>query len=201
MNPHLPSPSHRCDWPRGGVALPRSAPLLAVLLCVALGAAAAVAATVELPGVSGEVPAAWRPQPPATAMRAAQFDAGGAHGAATAAVFFFGPGQGGGAAENIARWRSQFSAPGGGAVEPVVTTLQVAGMPVTRVTLEGVYSRAVGMGPVGQARTGQALLAAVVEGPGGNLYFQLWGDAAAVSAATPDFDRFVRSLVPATAGR
>jgi hypothetical protein len=139
------------------------------------------------------VPADWQPLTPSSSFRAAQYRVPAAPGAgdAEAVVFYFGPGQGGPVQANIERWVSQFTRPDGQPVKPRVRTLRVDGMPATIVELAGTYARGVGMGPVGSARPGQVLLAAVVETPDGNLTFQLHGDRATVERHREGFERMV----------
>jgi hypothetical protein len=107
------------------------------------------------------------------------------------AVFFFGPGQGGGIDDNVARWGKQFE----GAPAPKRTTATVAGMRVTRAEVAGTYL-APG-GPMMQStgkRPGYRLLGAIVEAPGGSVFFKLTGPTATIGAAQADFDALVASL-------
>jgi hypothetical protein len=67
-------------------------------------------------------------------------------------------------------------------------------MPVTWVALEGRYARGAGTGPQGAGAPNQSLRVAVLETPRGNLFFQLWGDRAAVAKQEGSFRLMVRSL-------
>ena len=58
-------------------------------------------------------------------------------------------------------------------------------MPVTWVALDGRYARGVGSGPQGEAKARQSLRVAVIETDRGNLFFQLWGDEAAIAKQYP----------------
>lgn len=142
------------------------------------------------------MPADWQALPVASSFRVAQYRAPAASGASDAevVVFYFGPGQGGSVAANIARWASQFSAADGRPVEPRVQALQVDGLPATLVELNGSYARQIGMSAGAPSRPGQTLLAAVIETPHGNLTFQLHGDQATVAARRQGFERMVRGL-------
>lgn len=157
---------------------------------------AAPAQTVTLTGVEAPVPSAWLAVTPSTSMRLAQFRVPAAGGSQDAelVVFYFGPGQGGTPAANIARWQTQFSTPDGGRVEPVVNRFETDGMAVTQAEFQGNYARGVGAGPVGSAKPGQILLAAIVEGPRGKLFVQLYGPAATVNEHRRAFDDFVRGM-------
>jgi hypothetical protein len=106
-------------------------------------------------------------------------------------VFFFGPGQGGGIEDNVARWGKQFE----GAPKPATRTAQQAGLRVTRTEVAGTYL-APG-GPMMQStgkKTGWRLLGAIVEAPGGNVFFKLTGPAATVAGAQAEFDALVGSV-------
>ena len=126
-------------------------------------------------------------------MRVATYAVPAAKGseAGECAVFFFGSGQGGGVEDNVARWGKQFE----GTPVPKRTTADVAGMHVTRAEVAGTYL-APG-GPMMQStgkKTGYRLLGAIIEAPGGNVFFKLTGPAATVAAARADFDLLVSSL-------
>ncbi|MFO1352072.1 MAG: hypothetical protein U1F68_15900 [Gammaproteobacteria bacterium] len=155
--------------------------------------------TVKLGEVVAPVPSAWLAEQPSSSMRLAQFRIPAADtGDAELVVFYFGPGQGGTADANIARWRSQFSGAGGAPVTPTVHAYSVAGMAVTEVELQGNYARGVGVGPVGTAKADQTLLAAIVESPQGKLFVQLHGPTPTVTKQRDAFEHFVRDMRPAT---
>ena len=178
--------------------IPRMAAAVATLLLALAAAGAAGEDTVALRFLDWQapVPAGWVNAPPSSSMRLAQFEVPSAPGAGPAAfiVYYFGPGQGGSAAANIARWRGQFRAPGGGEVTPEVSHQVSAGMPITVARLAGSYARGVGVGPVGEARPDQVLRAAIIETPKGNVIVQLHGPAATVDAAAPGFDAFLAGI-------
>lgn len=169
----------------------RSAAILAAFL-VSTHSTALPAADATAAGARWTVPARWtvgatRP------MRIATYAAPATPGTepAECGVYFFGHGQGGGVAENISRWADQFE----GSPKPSVRVQTVAGMTVHRVALSGTY-RSPG-GPMMQSQSpkpGYRLLGAIVEAPGGLVFFKLVGPAAAVAAAEKDFDSLIASL-------
>lgn len=143
-------------------------------------------------GVEWTVPARWKTGS-GSAMRVATYAVPAVRGAdaGECAVFFFGPGQGGSVDANVERWGKQFE----GAPTPRTSVATVGGMRVTRARVDGVYL-APG-GPMMQSqgkRPGFRLLGAIVEAPGGNVFFKLTGPAATVSAAERDFAALVASL-------
>ena len=112
---------------------------------------------------------------------------------ANCAVFMFGAGQGGGIDENIDRWTRQFDPVTSG---PDRRTLQVAGMPVTRVEVAGTYHAMQMPGaPAVPTRAGPSrLVGAIVQAPGGLWFFKMVGPDATVKAHAADLDRLVESL-------
>jgi hypothetical protein len=143
-------------------------------------------------GISWTVPARWTAGQ-GSSMRVATYavPAPRAAEAGECAVFFFGPGQGGGVEDNVARWARQFE----GAPKATTRTLQSAGLRVTRAEVAGTYLAPGGpsMQSTGK-KAGYRLLGAIVEAPGGNVFFKLTGPAATVAAAQAEFDALVASV-------
>jgi hypothetical protein len=164
-----------------------------VLTCAASWAAGR---TVALLDWSIDVPANWVQRPPESSMRLAQFEAATSARAAPVqvVVFYFGPSGGGPVQANIQRWESQFSASGGAPVRARVREGRTGAGPVTWAELRGTYARGVGMGPQGQPKPGQTLLAAIVETPKGNLTFQMFGASGHVAAQRAAFEVAVQGL-------
>jgi hypothetical protein len=143
-------------------------------------------------------PAHWRAHPPSSEMRLAEFFASDGADPAQVVVYYFGPGEGGSAAANIARWTSQFSAADGGPVTPRVNRTDGSAFTTTVAELEGRYDRGIGMGADGTtAKPDQTLVAAVVETPRGNVFVQLFGPTTEVTPQRDEFLGFVRSIRPA----
>src|SRR5215218_7412143 len=64
-------------------------------------------------GIDFDLPSGWQAETPSSGMRLAQATIPGASGPGQLAVFFFGPGGGGGVEANIQRWIDQMEpAPG-----------------------------------------------------------------------------------------
>jgi hypothetical protein len=172
---------------RHAAVLAGTALLVSAIPCSAAPAPAATAG-----GIVWTVPARWVAGQ-GSAMRVATYAVPAAKGseAGECAVFFFGPGQGGGIDDNVARWGKQFE----GAPKPATRTAQVAGLRVTRAEVAGTYLAPGGpmMQSTGQ-KTGYRLLGAIVEAPEGNVFFKLTGPAATVAAAQAEFDALVASV-------
>lgn len=172
----------------------RTTAALAVSLAFVSSASlpATPAPPVSAGGIAWTLPARWAAGA-GSAMRVATYAVPAAKGsqAGECAVFFFGPGQGGGVDDNVARWAKQFE----GTPKPASRTTRVAGLRVTRAEVAGTYL-APG-GPMMQStgkKSGYRLLGAIVEAPGGNVFFKLTGPAATIAAAQADFDALVGSI-------
>jgi hypothetical protein len=113
------------------------------------------------------------------------------------AVFFFGPGQGGGVEANIERWIGQFEQPDGKPSGERAKRQKetINGLAVTTIDLTGTYA---GGGPMmggaGQKKTGYRLLGAIVDGPQGAVFFKFTGPTATVAAARGEFEGLLKSL-------
>lgn len=175
----------------------RTLPLLLALGLATSAAAEAVRS--ESAGLRFSVPAEWTRVPAPSDMRAAQFRvprAGADTEDGDLVLFFFGPGQGGSADQNVDRWTGQFTQPDGKPSKDaaVVTIRTVKGLKLTSVDVAGDYKPAPMGGAGGAVKPGWRLLAAVVEGPGGPWFWRLTGPAATVAAAKPPFDAMLASL-------
>ena len=152
--------------------------------------------SIALLGYHTKVPAGWSARPPASSSRLAQFVIHGADASSDAEVvaFFFGASQGGNVDANVARWRSQFSTPDGSPVPETITRDSSGAFPATTAEFRGTYRRGVGAGSADSVRTGQTLVASIVETPHGTLFIQLFGPTATVAAHRAEFAKFVKEL-------
>jgi hypothetical protein len=151
------------------------------------------AGTAQDPGVAWQAPPRWVEEL-ATGMRLATYvvpaPASGGE-AARCAVYYFGPGQGGGTDDNIERWIGEFENP----AEPVRRDSEVRGLKVSRVEVTGTY-RAHADPAQGSSdpSPGWTLLGAIVEGPNGALFFKLTGPSRSAAPAAKEFDGLLASL-------
>jgi hypothetical protein len=142
-------------------------------------------------GITWTVPAGWRTGD-ARAMRLATYIIGGNDPQRTGecAVFHFGPGLGGGVAENVDRWTGQFEA----TPDFAHREMTVKGLKVTRVEIAGTFL-APGVDMQSQGKLpGWKLLGAIVEGPKGSVFFKFTGPAGVIDRAADDFDSLLASL-------
>lgn len=145
------------------------------------------------PGVAWQVPPRWVEEL-ATGMRIATYvvpapAAGGEP--AKCAVYYFGPGQGGGTDANIERWIGEFENP----ARPVRRASEVRGLKISRVEVTGTYLAHAdpAQGSSGPS-AGWTLLGAIVEGPDGPVFFKLTGPSGSAASAAKEFDGLLASL-------
>lgn len=144
-------------------------------------------------GIQWTAPAAWRAQAQRP-MRAATYAVPAAPGdkeEGECAVFYFGPGQGGGIDANLQRWISQFET----TAKPQTAKKAINGLAVTTIDLAGTYLASAGpMAPTKTSKPGYRLLGAIVENPQGAVFFKFTGPAKTVAAHQGNFDKLLGTL-------
>ena len=145
-------------------------------------------------GVKWNPAATWKRQGDRQ-MRAATYIAPAAAGDAEpgeVAVFYFGPGQGGGVQANIDRWVGQFPQKTG---TPKTSKSTVAGMGVTMIDVTGTYGAS--SSPMSQEKVnkpGFRMLGAIVEAPQGAVFFKFTGPAKTVAAQEAAFQGMIKAI-------
>lgn len=163
-----------------------------ILLLVFMGALSLLAESAS--GVKWKAPAAWKVSP-ARPMREVTYAAPAAPGdkeAGEVAVFYFGPGQGGGVQANVDRWIGQFPQKTGA---PKTSKTTVAGMAVTMIDVSGTYGAA--GGPMSQSKVdkpGFRLVGAIVEAPKGAVFFKFTGPSKTVAANEAAFQAMIKAI-------
>ncbi len=144
-------------------------------------------------GLQWTAPTAWKSQPQRP-MRAATYAVPAAAGDkedGECAVFYFGPGQGGGVEANLQRWVAQFET----TAKPQTAKKTMNGLPVTTIDLPGTYLASAGpMSPTKTSKPGYRLLGAIVEGPQGGVFFKFTGPAKTVAAGQAAFDKMLGGI-------
>lgn len=153
---------------------------------------------VTVAGISFTPARDWISETPSSSMRAAQYSlpGKGGGGPASLVVYYFGKGQGGSVAENVARWEGQFADASGQMAQGRVATLTENGLPVTTVTASGTYSSGVPMGGPEAPQPGFSLWGAIVEGAQGNVFLKVTGPAATVSAWGTELEKLLTTIRP-----
>lgn len=139
-----------------------------------------------------DMPSSWENQPPSSSMRLAQATIPGPGGPGDFAVFFFGPGGGGGVADNIERWIGQMETTD----RPEPETFEGGGLKVTWIDVAGTLKASqMGMGP-STPQADSRLYGAVVEGPGGPWFFKATGPEATLAPQREAFVTMLKSVRP-----
>ena len=153
-------------------------------------------------GIHWTAPARWKAEA-ARPMRLATYTLapGG-----ECAVYFFGAGRGGSVDANLDRWIGQFLQADGKPSKSAakIDKRTIHGLPVTTLDVSGAYT---GMGgPKGASSSGAQsdalampnyrMLAAVVEGPQGSVFFKFTGTAKTIAANQAAFDKMLASIGP-----
>jgi hypothetical protein len=155
-----------------------------ILLC-----AAALAIAESAAGLTWTAPAGWTSKG-ATQMRAATYPVGDAE----CVIYFFGQGQGGSVEANMTRWSGQFTVNGKPAAAKTGKKT-IHGLNVSTMDVTGTYA-----GMSGGAMTPDApkadtrMLAAIVEGPGGNIFVKFTGPAKTIAANLAKYDALLNSI-------
>lgn len=157
-----------------------------------------VAAAESAGGLKWTAPGGWKSQG-ARPMRAATYAAPAASPDkedGECAVFYFGPGQGGGVQDNLKRWIGQFEQPGGGSSDKAAKTGKqtINGLTVTTIDLTGTYLAGGPMAAAKVPKTGYRLLGAIVEGPQGAVFFKFTGPAKTVAAHQAGFQALMKTV-------
>ena len=164
-----------------------------------LGGAVASLPGAEAGGVTFDAPAGWTSAP--KPMRAANYTipaAAGDRQNGEMAVYYFGPGQGGGVEANLRRWLGQFVAADGSpldASDADRSDEQAGGMQVTVLDVTGTYLfKPFPMAPQATPMPGYRMLAAIVQGPDAPIFFKLTAPAKTAAEAEPEFRKVIASL-------
>lgn len=156
-----------------------------ILLCAAAALLADSAA-----GLKWTMPTGWTSKGSAP-MRAATYEVGPE---SECIVYFFGQGQGGSVDANLQRWGGQFTMNGQPAPSKVAKKT-VHGLNVTTMDVSGTYVATGGMAMAPQPpKADSRMFAAIVEGPGGNIFIKFTGPAKTVTANAGKFDALVASF-------
>lgn len=137
-----------------------------------------------------ELPAEWTRTQPASPMRLDQATIPGEAGPGELAVFFFGPGGGGGTEANLQRWIGQITT----SAEPIRDSFDTDGLKITWIDATGTINPStMGMGP-SEPQPNSRMFAAVVEGEGGPWFFKATGPEQTMADARDEFLEMLRNL-------
>ncbi len=114
------------------------------------------------------------------------------------AIYYFGPGQGGGVDANVDRWLGQFIRSDG---KPLTASdakraeRTVNGIQITTIDVTGTYLfKAFPMARQATKKPGYRMLAAIAQGPDAPIFFKLTAPGKTAAAAQAAFDKMIDSL-------
>jgi len=176
-HPHAELPPDHPPLPeRGGRGLARDGG----------GAPVGLDGPVEVAGLVFDPPEGWIREPPANAMREAQFSLPAAAAGEEAGLVTVSR-AGGSVDDNIRRWESQFE----GSPRASIDRREVSGFEVVTAVIDGAY---VGMGGSQPARAGWRQHAVIVQAPEGQLFVKAVGPAATLERWKESFTTLVDSF-------
>ena len=177
-------------------ALSRSIALATSAVVTVASLAGAQVNAVTFLGYPAVVPSSWTVRAPSGQMRLAQFVVPASANAPSAEVivYFFGEAMKPNVDANRERWRAAFSTPDSSPVPETVSRDSTGQFPITFAEYRGTYRRGMGAGSADSVRTGQTLIASIVETPHGVLFIQLFGPSERVAAERETFIRFVKGV-------
>lgn len=162
-----------------------------------VGAAAALAEPVKVGAFSFAAPEGWKTVAPSSAMRKAQLEIAQGSEKAEVTFFQFGAGEGGNAADNVARWFAQFP---GNEAKRKTENVQVGSVKITFATTEGTFSSGLPGGPT-TPMSGYALCGAILESSEGNVFIKMTGPEAIVKSSSEAFKKMVSEAAKSSTPR
>jgi hypothetical protein len=143
------------------------------------------------------VPDGWKGVTPSSPMRKAQLEVARGPDKAEVTFFDFGAGQGGSAADNVARWYAQFP---GTEKNRITENVQIGPVKITFAMTDGTFSSGMPGGPT-TPMPGYALCGAIMETPEGSVFIKMTGPEAVVKASTETFKKMVSDAAKSAAPR
>jgi hypothetical protein len=160
------------------------------------------AGIVAFDGLQSRVPAEWKAEQVTSQMRAHQFKLPKVKDDkddAEMVIFYFGPGAGGSAAENVKRWKGMFVPPQGKTIDDMskVTTLKVGDVVVTYLDVQGTYkykARPFDPNAKEELRPDARMLGVVFASAKGPYFIRLVGPAKTVEHHKKGFDDWLKAF-------
>lgn len=161
--------------------------IAAIFLFALASAPVQAAETFKVGDFAFTVPEGWTKVQPSSPMRNAQLEIAQGPNKAEVTFFHFGGGSGT-AADNVARWFGQFS---GNEDQRKTEVVEAGPVKVTFASATGTFNSGMPGGPTTPLQN-YALLGAILENPGGDVYVKMTGPEAIVKSATEAFRKMVQ---------
>ena len=168
-----------------------------LLLAAAPSSAEKPAEPVKVGAFTFAVPDGWKKVTPSSPMRKAQLEIAQGSDKAEVTFFQFDAGQGGSAADNVARWFAQFP---GSEEKRKTETVQAGSIKTTFATTEGTFSSGMPGGPT-TPMSGYALCGAILESSEGNVFIKMTGPEAVVKSSSEAFKKMISEAAKNSAPR
>jgi hypothetical protein len=160
------------------------------------------ASVVELDGLKSKVPAGWKFHEPTNRMRAYEFTLPKAKDDkvdAEMVIFYFGPGGGGTADDNIKRWKGMIEPPAGKKIDDIakVDKSKVGDVGVTYLDVEGTYlakERPFDPNSKVEKKPDYRMLGIVFESPKGPYFIRVTGPTKTVSEQKKAIDEWLKNF-------
>jgi hypothetical protein len=152
---------------------------------------------VKVGSFSFAVPDGWKSVTPSSPMRKAQLEIARGPDTAEVTFFDFGAGQGGSAADNVARWYAQFP---GSEKNRITENVQIGSVKITFAMTDGTFSSGMPGGPT-TPMPGYALCGAIMETTEGSVFIKMTGPDRVVKASTEAFKKMVSDAAKSVAPR
>ena len=146
------------------------------------------------------IPSRWKIEMVESPARGGQWRVPPLHGegdGGEVVAFYFGPGVGGTAEENIEEWiGTMFNAAGNPAAAERKHHV-TGGFKISQVVIFGTYNQVVSLpGVPPEPKANYGLLGAVIENPQGNIYWRFTGPEPLITANLPLFNKVIDSVKP-----
>jgi len=153
-------------------------------------------AVVDLDGIKAPAPASWKEEAPSNKMRFAQFRLPGKDGDAELVIF---KGLGGGAKQNVERWKGQFIPPEGKTADDVakVSDITIGGKKAVRLDISGTYKfKAAPFDPNAkeERKPHYKMVAIYFDGPQDVYQIKLTGPEKVVDGHLKEFDDWIKAF-------
>jgi hypothetical protein len=110
-------------------------------------------------------------------------------------AFYFGPGVGGSAKENIEAWIGTMFNAAGHPAAAEIKHHETGGLKISQVVIFGTYNQVVSLpGVPPETKSNYGLLGAVIENPRGTIYWRFTGPEPLITANLPLFNKVIDSV-------
>jgi hypothetical protein len=144
------------------------------------------------------IPAKWQIEMVQSPARGGQWHVPPLHGdgeGGEVVAFYFGPGVGGAAKENIEAWIGTMFNEAGHPAAAEIKHHETGGLKISQVVIFGTYNQVVSLpGVPPETKSNYGLVGSVIENPQGNIYWRFTGPEPLITANLPLFNKVIDSV-------